>query len=97
MAQGSSAPVWKGREVGSLEVIPKAALRGEKICQNTRPCLCWLCAPVPGCLVLLGYCTDDRPLQLLSALTTIAYSSLILVEGGIELGRFRVFWRCEGR
>ena len=30
MAQGSSAPVWKGREVGSLEVIPKAALRGEK-------------------------------------------------------------------
>ena len=69
----------------------------EKICQSTRPCLCWLCAPVPGRLVSLGCCTDDRPHQRLSAWTTLAYSSLTLVEGGIEPGRFRVFWRCEGR
>ena len=66
------------------------------MCQNTRPCPCWLCAPVPGRIVSLGCCTVDRPHQLLSAWITNVYSSLTLVEGGIKHGRFHVFWRCMG-
>ena len=102
MAQDSSAPVRKGREVGSLEVIPKAALRGEKSAKTLG--LVFVGCVLPSLVVSYHWDTALTTVptscfvhQLLSAWTTIAYSSLTLVEGGIELGQFRVFWRCEGR
>ena len=75
MAQGSSAPVWKGREVGSLEVIPKAALRGEK-CAKT------LGLVLVGC-VLLSLVVPyhrDAAAALLTVLTSCFQHCLFFID-----------------